>query len=230
MSKTWQPNRRQFIKATAATSAMVQYPLLAQQKPAAPSLEQYQPIFFNAEEWQFLLAACDRLIPSGAEGPGALETHVPIFIDLQLNGDFGQAADWYMAGPHEPDADPTRGFQSPLTPAQIYQQAIHVINDWCQKNHQSSFAQLDAKTQDNILNALQKNQFPLEPELKDFFTFLLQNTKEGYFADPMYGGNFGMAAWVYIGFPGARASFTEWVDQQNVPYPLGPVSISGQRA
>ncbi len=70
----------------------------------------------------------------------------------------------------------------------------------------------------------------LPPEQRDFFTLLLQNTKEGYFADPMYGGNAGMAAWAYIGFPGARAAYTEWATRQNERYPLGPVSISGERA
>ncbi|WP_425964153.1 gluconate 2-dehydrogenase subunit 3 family protein [Rhizobium nepotum] len=70
----------------------------------------------------------------------------------------------------------------------------------------------------------------MSPELRDFFPLLLQNTKEGYFADPIYGGNHGMQAWIYIGFPGARAAYTEWISRHNVPYPLGPVSISGERA
>ena len=46
-----------------------------------------------------------------------------------------------------------------------------------------------------------------------FFSQLLANTKEGYIADPLYGGNRGMAAWKWIGFPGARADFTDWIDQ-----------------
>jgi gluconate 2-dehydrogenase gamma chain len=32
---------------------------------AAPDLADYKPIFFSAEEWQFILAATDRLIPAG---------------------------------------------------------------------------------------------------------------------------------------------------------------------
>ncbi|MEG3002313.1 MAG: gluconate 2-dehydrogenase subunit 3 family protein, partial [Comamonas sp.] len=50
------------------------------------------------------------------------------------------------------------------------------------------------------------------------------------FADPVHGGNHGMQSWKYIGFPGARASYAEWVGQHNVKYPLGPVSIKGERA
>ena len=43
----------------------------------------------------------------------------------------------------------------------------------------------------------------------------------------MYGGNKQMAAWKMIGFPGARADFTDWMDQAGKAYPFGPVSIEG---
>ncbi|HEY9237475.1 MAG TPA: gluconate 2-dehydrogenase subunit 3 family protein, partial [Burkholderiaceae bacterium] len=62
---------------------------------------------------------------------------------------------------------------------------------------------------------------------KDFFTFLLQNTKEGYFSDPIHGGNKNAVAWKMIGFPGARADFLDWVGKPGVHYPLPPVSING---
>ncbi len=35
----------------------------------------------------------------------------------------------------------------------------------------------------------------------DFFALLLQNTQEGFFADPIYGGNRDMAGWKLVGFP-----------------------------
>src|SRR5258707_11347071 len=62
-----------------------------------------------------------------------------------------------------------------------------------------------------------------------FFSQLLANTKEGYFADPLYGGNRGMGAWEGIGFPGARAGFTDWIDQAGRAHPYCPVAISGAR-
>jgi gluconate 2-dehydrogenase gamma chain len=89
---------------------------------------------------------------------------------------------------------------------------------------------LDVTAQDEALRMIETGKIGLAPELRDFFALLLQNTKEGYFADPMYGGNHKMAAWVHIGFPGARGSFKEWAEKGNVRYPLGPVSISGARA
>ncbi len=67
-------------------------------------LEQYLPEYFNASEWAFIIAATARLIPSEGDGPGAYETRVPVFIDRQLASSYGLAVDWYMQGPHVPDA------------------------------------------------------------------------------------------------------------------------------
>jgi hypothetical protein len=100
----------------------------------------------------------------------------------------------------------------------------------------TSFHALTLEEKDAVLTQVNKNEIDFaalgEADLKPahFFSQLLSDTKHGYLADPMYGGNKGMKAWIAIGFPGARASFTEWVKQHNVPYPLGPVSVKGERA
>ncbi|MHC2621852.1 gluconate 2-dehydrogenase gamma chain [Bradyrhizobium huanghuaihaiense] len=192
-------------------------------------LDGYKPLYFSTTEWAFIRAACARLIPSEGEGPGALEARVPVFIDTQMAGDFGKASDWYMLGPHEPGANPLLGFQSPLTPAQIYRQSIALVDEWCTEQKGKAFAELGPDLQDEVLRDLQARKMPLKAELRDFFVLLLQNTKEGYFADPIYGGNYRMAAWKYIGFPGARGAYLEWANDKGAPYPLGPVSISGDR-
>ena len=49
---------------------------------------------------------------------------------------------------------------------------------------------------------------------------------EGFFADPMYGGNRDKAGWMLIGFPGVPASnYNDLIDEHNVPYRVEPVSI-----
>jgi gluconate 2-dehydrogenase gamma chain len=48
---------------------------------------------------------------------------------------------------------------------------------------------------------------------------------EGFFADPLYGGNRDMVSWKMIGFPGARYDYRDHIDKHNVPYPGGPVAI-----
>ena len=69
-----------------------------------------------------------------------------------------------------------------------------------------------------------------EFNLKMFFSdFLLKNVMEGYFCDPMHGGNKDMAAWKMIGYPGARADYTDWVEVRSRAYPLPPVDIAGKR-
>ena len=232
MSNFSPPSRRSFLMASGAGVALtgVAMTFHANSKEAAVKLDKYQPEYFTSEEWAFVLAATARLIPSEGEGPGALEAHVPVFIDRQLKGYYGNADIWYMEGPHDPTATPDRGWQSPLNPAQMYRKAIPAFNAACKERWSKDFVGLTSEQQDEALTALQKGEIKLEPELSFFFATLLANTKEGYFADPMHGGNYGMQSWKYIGFPGARASYMEWVDQHNVKYPLGPVSIKGERA
>ena len=88
---------------------------------------------------------------------------------------------------------------------------------------------MDAEMRGQVLMQLEKGQASLDGvPAAAFFAQLLQNTKEGYFADPMYGGNRGMGSWKMIGFPGARADYADWIEQPGKVYPLGPVSILGE--
>ncbi len=45
----------------------------------------------------------------------------------------------------------------------------------------------------------------------EFFEQALQHTIEGFFADPIYGGNREMVSWKLIGFPGARYDYRDFV-------------------
>ena len=61
-----------------------------------------------------------------------------------------------------------------------------------------------------------------------FFSLLLNNTREGFFADPIYGGNRDMVGWKMIGYPGARYDYRDWIGRHNERFPLSPVSITGR--
>lgn len=226
-------SRRTFLKAAATaistTAVAPGMSFSAFSKPPDIDLETYKPRFFSSAEWAFILAATDRLIPADDHGPGALETNVPVFIDMQMLGDFGKAADWYMQPPFLP-AKPEMGYQSPLTPAQTYRKGIKATEEYCNETYNNSFSDLSNDEKDAVLGQLQAEEIEFsELSSAQFFSFLLQNTKEGFFADPIHGGNKNLASWKMIGFPGARASYKEWVDLQGVEYPLGPVSIEGER-
>lgn len=230
------PSRRALLVATAAAVPLVSIPMVKSRAEGLEGLDlqQYKPVFFTAAEWVFILAACDRLIPAEGKGPGALETNVPIFIDQQLH--IGLGDDIYLQGPFKTDAPATMGFQMSYAPQSVYRIGIKLAQQQCQQTHGKPFEQLTAVDKDAFLASLQKNvvDFAAMGELglkaSQFFGQFLSDSKNGYLADPMYGGNKDMKAWVAIGFPGARAAYTEWIDQHDVKYPLGPVSLSGKRA
>jgi gluconate 2-dehydrogenase gamma chain len=135
-----------------------------------------------------------------------------------------------LQGPFHPDSDFTLGYQLKYSPRELYRAAIHDVDDWCQRTHGKDFVDLDGSRQDRILGLLQMGRIDLRNvKASEFFLQLLANTKEGYFSDPMYGGNRHMGSWKMIGFPGARADFKDWVAQPGKVYPLGPVSILGEK-
>ncbi|GAA0495761.1 gluconate 2-dehydrogenase subunit 3 family protein [Tatumella terrea] len=190
----------------------------------------YQPGWFTAEEYAFIKAAVAHLIPADDRGPGALEAGVPEYIDRQMNTPYATGANWYMQGPFAPDAPKELGYQLPLVPRQIYRLGLADADAYSQQQHQKVFAELTADQQISLLKAFESGQaeFSHLPS-KLFFSYLLQNTREGFFSDPIHGGNQGMTGWKLIGFPGARADFMDWVERGE-HYPFPPVSIRGERA
>src|SRR5438309_1344832 len=59
-----------------------------------------------------------------------------------------------------------------------------------------------------------------------FFDSLLSMVIEGFFCDPVYGGNRDMVAWKMIGFPGAYANYYNLVDQHGVAFNREPMSLA----
>jgi gluconate 2-dehydrogenase gamma chain len=54
---------------------------------------------------------------------------------------------------------------------------------------------------------------------------LHQNTIEGFFADPIYGGNRDKVGWRLVGFPGVGAAYFRHFKNYNEPYLVEPVGI-----
>lgn len=220
-----QTSRRSFFRQTAAalTASAASAAALPQGR-AEPAAQ-----FFTPAEWAFLLAACARLIPADQFGPGAIEAGVPIYIDRQMATPWADGGIWYMQGPYMA-AKPEFGLQSALTPKQYYRLGIKAIDAACQAEQGKNFAELGPAQQDEILTRIEKGTLTApDLSLKSFFTeILLKNVREGFFGDPLYGGNRQMVGWLLIGHPGARADFREWVGDAAL-YPYGPVSIDGQR-
>lgn len=190
----------------------------------------YQPTFFQPLEWAFLLAACDRLIPADDIGPGALESGVPEFIDRHMQTPYASGDIWYRQGPFI-DSPSEFGYQGRLSLREILQIGIAAIDKHCQAQFDGKrFSALGAGQQIDILKAAESGKLQLEDiGEKLFFSQLLAETRNGYFSDPLHGGNKNMAAWKMIGYPGMRADYLDWVSVRDRAYPLPPVDLSGKR-
>ncbi|PIJ50312.1 gluconate 2-dehydrogenase [Erwinia sp. OLTSP20] len=234
------PSRRRFLQKTLSiiplaavgSSSVVSLGSLAADADtkAEGVSAHYVPVFFNNDEWRFILAATDRLIPTDANGPGAVSEGVPVFIDKQMELPYGYGHLWYMQAPYA-SAPAELGYQSNLVPRETYRRGIKAVNGHCQQQFQKVFADLSHQQQEDILHQLEQGKLTFDDVPgKLFFEQLLENTKEGYLADPLHGGNQTLASWKLIGFPGARADYQQVMDNPNKPYPLGPVSISGKRS
>ena len=217
--------RRAFLKTVTLVPAVAAgAPLRPSENPAAPG-----PAFLNDNERAFIDAALARLIPQDELGPGAKEAGVAVFIDRQLGGPFGRAQTWYMQGPWHEGIE-QQGYQLKITPAQLYRTAIQDIDEHCRGAYGGkTFAQLDAVTQDKVLHGLEKGDIQLaRAPAKEFFGILWENVREGFLADPMYGGNRDFAGWKLIGFPGPRYNYVAEIDQYGKPYREPPVGIMGR--
>lgn len=204
-------------------------PWAPHQADAPRPLESSHYLFFTTAEAAFVAAACERLIPADDLGPGARDAGVPLFIDHQLAGAYGRAQSSYMQGPWPKGTD-TQGYQSRLAPAELYRAAIAEIDEYVRGRFDSkTFSQLGADDQDAVLKQLEGGELELErADAKLFFKTLLQNTKEGMFSDPIYGGNKDMSGWKMLGFPGARYDYLDWVDKHGQRYTLPPTGIGGR--
>ena len=234
------PDRRRFLKTVIAIGAVglpatdasgqahSQHASQIAQAPSARPVATHPGayMFLTSPEVAFVEAAVARLIPADELGPGAKEAGVAYFIDQQLFGAYGTMAKKYRQGPWA-DGTPQQGYQSPLTPQEVYRAAIRETNLYCSTHYGKTFDELLPARQDEVLRGLDEGTIVLEAvPSRFFFNLLLANTQEGFFADPVYGGNRDKIGWKLVGFPGVAAVYTEYIDKYNVPYRVEPLSIA----
>ena len=182
--------------------------------------------FFNTLESAFIEAAVDALIPADAIGPGAAALGVAGYIDRQMAGSYGKGDRLYLEGPFA-EGTPQQGYQLRMTPAELIRAGIADVNNHAREKYKNTFDLLSAMDRVSVMSDLDGRKVDLPTVPTDtFFSLLLQLTVEGYFADPMYGGNKDKASWKMIGFPGATAMYTDKIEPfRNRPYTAEPMSI-----
>jgi len=181
-------------------------------------------LYLLPPEIQFLEAAVEHLIPTDDLGPGARDAGVVVYIDRQLASTWGVHGRQYRGGPWM-EGTPQQGYQSRFTPQEVYRIAIREIDQHCRSALGRPFAQLAPDAQLSLLKQLESDDVAL-PSLssKFFFDLLWRNTEEGYFADPLYGGNRDKVGWKLIGFPGIPSGQYRHLLTSSEPYFAEPVS------
>jgi gluconate 2-dehydrogenase gamma chain len=180
----------------------------------------------TASEQAFIVAAVDTLIPADELSPSGSDCGVAVFIDRQLAGAWGSGARLYRNGPFH-KGKPEHGYQLALTPREFFGAGILAVNAWTRKKFGKDFDRLAAKDREAALKELESGKAELgDFNGKQFFEALLTITMEGFFADPIYGGNRNKAGWKLVGYPGLPAVYTKLIDEyRNKRYSVEPQSI-----
>jgi gluconate 2-dehydrogenase gamma chain len=196
--------------------------------PTPPASNQPQPyLTLSAAEAAFISAVADTMIPADDLSPSGTDCGLVTFVDRQLAGSWGGGAKLYRGGPFR-KGKAEHGYQLPLTPREFFAVGIAATNAWTRKLHGKDFDRLDANAREDALRALESGKAEFVGfNARQFFGALLNLIMEGFFADPIHGGNKNKAAWRMIGFPGLPAHYADLVDEyRHKRYAAEPKSIA----
>ena len=181
-------------------------------------------LFFDEHQRSTIEAAMSRIIPTDDQ-PGAKEAGTIEFLDRYLFG-----IDFVFAKPDGSGFEQLEGKRAEAWRQRIgvlgekYVEGIEELDRRSRVQFDADFARLTAEQQDQILakmerpaqqtdleNAQATMAFaPVEPAMQqtnaeidlDFFPLLALHTRQGFYADPIYGGNKDHVGWKLIGFDG----------------------------
>ncbi len=182
--------------------------------------------FFDNFQRRTIEAAMARIIPTDHQ-PGASEAGTIDFLDRYLSG-----IDYVYAKPDGSGFARLEGKRAEAWRRRIeiirrkYLEGIEELNQRGRAEFGDDFADLAPDQQDIILSMMEQPDrdderareeeqsvagfAPPEPALQqiaaeidlDFFPLLVLHTRQGFLADPIYGGNRDRVGWDVIGFPG----------------------------
>ena len=147
----------------------------------------------TAQEADLLDLITARLVPTDALGPGAREAKAVRYIDRALGGALASSRDAYRSG-------------------------LAAFDRYCRMSRGKAFSELTPIDQDSVLidvetGAATGSGAGFTGSSAQFFTMVLNHTRQGMFGDPYYGGNANFVGWDLIGYPGVRTQVTA-ADQQ----------------
>jgi gluconate 2-dehydrogenase gamma chain len=185
--------------------------------------------FFDAHQRATVEAAMARIIPTDDQ-PGAREAGTIEFLDRYLSG-----PDFIYAKPDGSGFEKLEGKRAEAWKQRIeiirrtYVAGIKELDSRSQSQFGAEYVRLTTEQQDQILAGMERPALqveaagetaksvagfaPAEPALQqtsaeidlDFFPLLALHTRQGFYADPIYGGNKNRVGWKLIGFQGPES-------------------------
>ncbi len=182
--------------------------------------------FFDDHQRETIAAAMARIIPTDHQ-PGAREAGTIDFLDRYLSG-----IDYVFAKPDGSGFESLEGKLAEAWRRRIdlfrqrYRDGIVELDRRADLLFGAEFRALPDAQQDEVLASMERGALaqeqdvatdesvagftPPEPGLQqttaetdlDFFPMLVFHTRQGFYADPIYGGNRDRVGWGVIGFPG----------------------------
>jgi len=173
--------------------------------------------FFTAHQRATVEAAMARIIPTD-DTPGAREAGCIDFVDRYLSG-----IGFIFARPDGSGFEVLTGKAADAWRRRIaimrtrYAEGVFDLDSRSHKAFSADFADLAPEQQDSVLRDAEKKSQAKEaataadgPALQqtstevdlDFFPLIVAHTRQGFYADPIYGGNRRRVGWQVIGFPG----------------------------
>lgn len=181
---------------------------------------------FSPHQRATIAAAMARIIPTD-DTPGAREADCIGFLDRYLSG-----IDFIFARPDGSGFEVLEGRQAEAWRQRIrimrerYAEGVRDLDRRAQARSGQDFVDLAPEAQDAVLREVDAGvddspttltpghalggPVSAEPALQqtltevdlDFFPLLVTHTRQGFYADPIYGGNRDRIGWTVIGFPG----------------------------
>ncbi|MBV9873174.1 MAG: gluconate 2-dehydrogenase subunit 3 family protein [Verrucomicrobia bacterium] len=164
--------------------------------------------YFTDFQARTIEAIADRIIPADGTHGGATEAGVVYYIDRAISG-----------------------FSIGLQ--RVYRLGLRELEHFCERQFRAQFVDLNPEQQDQVIrwfigdevrgtNKLDRTQSPFREMaasegtaegidfglLHSMFAVIREHTVEGYFCDPVYGGNRGAIGWQLVGFPGVQWGYT----------------------
>lgn len=152
--------------------------------------------YFNDHEARTVEAVAERIIPGEEGKPGASDAGVVYYIDRAI-----------------------AGFSTNLQ--RVYRLGLRELDAYCAEVHSAHYVDLAPPVQDDVVRAwfgpevdgdATATPRPADVDadtLRQFFAVVREHAVEGYFCDPVYGGNRDAVGWRLVGFPGAQWGYTD---------------------